>query len=206
MRFTPFTSILRGVGRAGIVRRYYPSHTAKANIMRNHKGFTILELIVVIAVVAILASVALPKFYQMSLRAEALSAQGVIGQLRSALSLQMAQAMYQGEDFAAWAHTGPRALYPMHDLLQEQPKSYLGVLENSDQRGCWYDDKKTHELVYVVKNDEIVNGITGVPKKVRWHISLVYDKQPSPHVETLHSTSPLGVVLKPSTAHQWNDE
>ena len=174
--------------------------------MHNQKGFTILELIVVIAVVALLASVALPKFYRLTLRAEALSAQGMIGQLRSALSLQMARGLYQGDNLAAWAHNGPRALYPMRDLLLEQPKKYLGVQENSNKRGSWYDDKKTHELVYVVRNDEIINGIAGVPKKVRWHISVVYDERPSDDVEMLHATSVLGLVLQPSTPHQWNFE
>lgn len=165
--------------------------------MRNHKGFTILELIVVIVVVALLSSVALPKFYRMSLRAEALSAQGMIGNVRSALSLQMARGLYQGDDLAAWAHKGSRALYPMHDLLLEPPTNYLGVLDNSDQRGFWYDDKKTHELVYVVRNDEIVAGIVGPPKKVRWCIAVIYDDRQPPKKQLI------GLVLQPATAHQW---
>lgn len=165
--------------------------------MRNHKGFTILELIVVVALVAVLVGVALPKFYRMTLRAEALSTQGMIGQLRSALSLQMARGLYQGEDFAAWAHDGPQALYPMRDLLLEQPENYLGVVKNSDKRGCWYDDKLSHELVYVVQNDEIVAGIGGLPKKVRWRISVIYDERQH------NKNQPIGVTLQPSTAHQW---
>ena len=168
--------------------------------MRNHKGLTILELIVVIAVVAVLVSVALPKFYQLTLRAEALSTQGMIGNVRSALSLQMARGLYNGDDFAAWAHDGSRALFPMHDLLLDRPQNYLGVLEKSNQRGSWYDDKNSYELVYVLRNDEIVTGIAGVPKKVRWHIVVVYDDRP---VETLHATSVLGLVLQPSTSHKW---
>ncbi len=153
--------------------------------------------------VAILASVALPKFYRLTLRAEALSAQGMIGQLRSALSMQMARGLYQGDDLAAWAHDGSRALYPMRDLLLEQPKNYLGVLENSNKRGSWYDDKLSHELVYVVRNDEIINGIAGEPKKIRWHISVIYDERQFDVVQTLHATSVLGLVLQPSTPHQW---
>lgn len=168
--------------------------------MRNHNGFTLLELIVVVAVVAILASVALPRFYRMTLRAEALSTQGMIGQLRSALSLQMARGLYQGDDLAAWAHDGLQALYPMHDLLLEQPENYLGIVEDSNQCGSWYDDKKTHELVYVVRNDEIVNGIDSSPKKVRWHISVIYDERQSQQKQLI------GLVLQPATLHQWNFE
>ncbi|MEA3465035.1 MAG: prepilin-type N-terminal cleavage/methylation domain-containing protein [Thermodesulfobacteriota bacterium] len=174
--------------------------------MRQTKGFTILELIVVIAVVALLATVALPKFYHLTMRAEALGAQGMIGNVRSALSLQMARGLYQGQDLAAWAHNGSRALYPMHDMLLEQPENYLGVLENSDQRGSWYDDKNSHELVYVVRNDEVVSGITGTPKKARWRINVIYDDRHPQHVETLQAMSVLGLVLKPATAHQWKFE
>jgi len=168
--------------------------------MRCSKGFTIIELIVVIAVVALLTTVALPKFYSLTLRAEALGVQGMIGNVRSGLSLQMARGLYNGDDFAAWAHDGSRALFPMHDLLLDRPQNYLGVLEKSNQRGSWYDDKNSYELVYVLRNDEIVTGIAGVPKKVRWHIVVVYDDRP---VETLHATSVLGLVLQPSTSHKW---
>lgn len=168
--------------------------------MRTSKGFTIIELIVVIAVVALLATVALPKFYSLTLRAEALGVQGMIGTVRSALSLQMARGLYQGADFVAWAHDGSHPLYPMRDLLLEPPQNYLGVLANSAQRGSWYDDKNSHELVYVLRNDEIVSGIEGAPKKVRWHIDVAYDDRP---VETLHATSALGLVLQPSTPHKW---
>lgn len=168
--------------------------------MRTQKGFTILELIVVIAVVALLASVAMPKFYRLTMRAEALGAQGMIGTVRSALSLQMARALYQGDDLAGWAQNGSRALFPMHDLLLEQPESYLGVIENSDQRGHWYDDKNSHELVYVVRNDEVVNGVTGTPPKVRWQINVIYDdRQPE-------KKQVIGLVLQPVTAHQWTIE
>jgi prepilin-type N-terminal cleavage/methylation domain-containing protein len=164
--------------------------------MRTSKGFTILELIVVIAVVALLASVALPKFYRLTLRAEALSAQGMIGTLRSALSMQMAQGLYQGADLAAWAHDGSRPLYPMHDLLLEQPKDYLGVLSDSDQRGKWFDDKQTHELVYVVRNDEIIHGITGTPKKVRWRIFAL-------HEQMAGGNQLVGLLLQPVIKPQW---
>jgi len=171
--------------------------------MRNHKGFTIIDLAVTVVVISLLASVALPKFYRLTLRAEALSVQGVIGTMRSALSMQMARGLYQGEDLAAWAYDGTQALYPMKDLLLEQPKNYLGVLDNSDQLGSWYDDKQNHELVYVVRYGEIVNGITGTPKKVRWKINVIYDDRQPQSVETLQVKSVLGLVLQPATQHQW---
>jgi len=168
-----------------------------SNTMCTQKGFTILELIVVIVVVALLASVSLSKFYRLTMRAEALGAQGMIGNVRSALSLQMVRGLSRGDNLATWAHDGVQALYPMKDLLLEQPKNYLGVLENSNKRGFWYDDKNSHELVYMVRNDEIVNGVTGLPKKVRWRIAAICDDLPpgKKHI--------LGLVLQPATPHKW---
>lgn len=168
--------------------------------MRHSKGFTILELIVVIAVVALLATVALPKFYTLTRRAEVLGAQGMVGNVRSALSLQMARGLYQGEDLSAWAYDGKHALYPMRDLLLEPPQNYRGVVAESNERGCWYDDKNSHELVYVLRNDDNVAGVTGVPKKVRWRIEAVYDER-GPEEKRV-----IGLLLQPSIQHQWTIE
>ena len=167
------------------------------------KGFTTFELIVVIALLALLASVALPKFYHLSLRAEALSVQGTIGTMRSALSYKMAHALARGVNMENGAVDGANPIYPMRDLLNEYPHEYLGVLTASDRRGVWYDDKNTHELVYVMRNDKIVSGITGKPKKIRWGIVTIYAEPNSHAVETLHATSPLGLILQPSTLHKW---
>ena len=164
--------------------------------MRNKKGFTTFELVVVVAVVAILALVALPKFYHLTQRAEALNVQGMIGQMRGALSMQMARGLYRGDNLAAWAYNGSKPLYPMRDLLLKPPKSYLGVLTGSNKRGHWYDDKNSHELVYVVRNSEIVSGISGEPKKLRWRIEVAYENHTAK--KTL-----LGLLLQPSTPHQW---
>lgn len=168
--------------------------------MRNQKAFSALELIVVVFIVAVLVSVALPKLYDTILRAEALNAQGTIGTLRSALSLRMASGVYQGEDLSSWVHGGSHAIYPMRDLLSEQPENYLGVCGNSEERGSWYDDKLSHELVYVARNDEIVEGALGSPAKVRWRIAVVYDERYARQKKLI------GLALQPSTIHQWKYE
>jgi len=164
--------------------------------MRNLKGFTLLELAVVVTVVALLVAVLLPKFYQLTLRAEALQVQGVIGTLRSALSVKVVRGLYSGEGLDANDYKGENALCVIHDLLDNQPESYLGVIENSDNRGSWYDDKRTHELVYVVKSDSIVSGIAGSPIKIRWRIEAVYSGEKS-------KNQFLGLVLQPATKHNW---
>ncbi|SDE03153.1 prepilin-type N-terminal cleavage/methylation domain-containing protein [Desulfuromonas thiophila] len=145
--------------------------------MRNAKGFTLIELVVVLVVLSLLAAVAVPKFIEVTKQAEASAVKGVLGSLRSALSLRMAQGLSTGADLSLWASTGGTAgerLYPMDDLLLEKPETYLGIIAGSEQRGYWYDDADNHEVVYVFKNDDVISGGSGAtPKKLRFRIARV---------------------------------
>lgn len=59
----------------------------------NRKGFTLIELILVIAILGILAISALPKFLDLSTEAELASRDGVVGAVRSGIALYRANDM-----------------------------------------------------------------------------------------------------------------
>lgn len=160
-------------------------------------AFTTFEFVIVVALIAILAAVALPKFHHLSLRAEAVEVQGTIGTLRSALSMKMARVLHQGQDFKAWLSDGEQALYPMRDLLTKHADEYLGILSDSKKRGHWFDDWETHELVYVIRNDEIVKGITTEPKQLRWHLVGVPQDTDNPNSPVI------AVQLRPVNPIKW---
>lgn len=61
--------------------------------MRNRKGFTLIELILVIAILGILAISALPRFLDVSTEARHASRDGVVGAVRAGIALYRANDM-----------------------------------------------------------------------------------------------------------------
>lgn len=57
------------------------------NSLKNKKGFTLIELIIIIVIIGIIAAIAIPKYLDYKKAAEKAVAEGLVGAMRSALTI-----------------------------------------------------------------------------------------------------------------------
>ena len=167
------------------------------------RGFTLIELIIVITIVSILASVLLNRLFDYQERAEKVAMEQTAGVIRSALHLQVA-------DLIARNRVGeiPKLLEenPMA-WLAEKPHNYQG--EHFDpspgqiEPGSWYYDLKARQLVYPVdRGRHFLPDSTG-RKAVRYEVALVYNQERQAGADVSATKQVGGVVLQLAEPYRW---
>jgi len=144
---------------------------------RRGSGFSLLELVVVIAIISALLAFAITRLWPLQVDAERVAMEQVLGSLRSALGIKVADYFVRNDVAGVRSLTGTN---PM-DRLSEVPKNYLGALSGANpgsiEGGSWYFDVPGKALVYRVRNQDYFRGGAGPPAQARFTIKVVYEER-----------------------------
>lgn len=136
--------------------------------MRVHgepRGFSLLELLIVIVIVSVLLVVAIDRLLVLRFEAERATVQTVIGAMRSALYIEFAAAAARGEIGRMDRAHGSNPI----THLAEKPEAYAGEFYGPDpvvfEPGTWYFDLRDRALVYLVRfPQQFVTPLAGPPR------------------------------------------
>jgi len=139
------------------------------------KGFTLVELLVVVSLVAILASMLFSRvlFYQEM--AEKAAMQQVVGALQSALVMQYGHRMTlgMGGELSDISTENPM------NWLAQKPVNYLGefnaIKPGAIESGNWAFDRSVHELIYVPDHVDYFEPVRDGVKWIRFRTRFAYE-------------------------------
>lgn len=175
----------------------------KPLLNNKQRGFTILELVVVIIIISILGLFAIDRIFAIRIAAEQAAVKQIVGSIKSALGLEVARLALEGKmsSVAKLNKTNPVT------LLSQSPNNYLGEKENGHdviEPGVWYFDKKQNALTYnVIYNENFITPLKGIPR-IRYQIKLVYNDRNRNNRFDLRYDSIAGLDLFPLEIYTWN--
>jgi len=167
-------------------------------------GFSLLELVVVVALIAVLWFVAIDRMLRLRIDAERVAMLQVLGGLRSALGLEVAERVVRR---GLASVTELQGANPM-ELLAERPHNYVGELDGPDPSrvppGSWYFDRRTRMLVYRVRYPEAFEG--GPPEgppRARFRVEVLWRDRDGDGRLDPRADSVGGVRLAPVEPYRW---
>jgi len=173
---------------------------------RDHaRGFSLLELVVVVVAVAILTAVALNRLLPLVGRAQRAAFQRVQGELQTALLLEAAERITRGEapTLVELAGANPMA------LLLKPPANYVGSIPwaavEEIPRASWYFDEHHGRLGYRVGRHTRFEPMGGPRDLIELTVAFVYQDRDADGVFDAAGDRFDGLRLESVHAYGWPD-
>ena len=143
--------------------------------MRDERGFSFLELLIVVVIISVLVVVAIDRLLKLRFEAERVMVESVVGALRSALYIEFSASTARGEKNRLESLPGGNPMLSLSD----RPDGYAGEFYGPDpavfEAGTWYFDTRDRALVYVLRYPEQFVSPLGGPPRARFRIEPDYD-------------------------------
>ena len=112
----------------------------------NNKGFTLIELIMVIVILGILAAVAVPKFFDLTAQAQIKNKKAIVGNIKSGLQLFSANKIV-----TTGVKVYPKAPMKLSSILDEIPEDWSIAPGAAGTDSILYHEGDDNWKVYVYK-------------------------------------------------------
>jgi len=161
--------------------------------MGRQRGFTLFELMVVVALIGFLAAVAMSRFAEFQEVAEEMAVEEEVSALRSALMIRSTE-LIGAKDWDGLKSLAGQNPFP---LLSTLPGNYDGVYHSMAKPGFWYYDAGAMEIVYRVRHDSslLAPGASGLLRFRVVGVNSIGQVANGPGVAY--------VVLRPVEAYVW---
>ena len=172
----------------------------ESRILNPPKGFTLVELLVVVSLVAIFASMLFSRVWFYQEMAEKAAMQQVVSALQTGLILQYGHRMAsnQGSRIDNISTENPM------DWLVQKPGNYAGEFDaikpGTIEPGNWAFDLNSHELIYVPDHVEYFVPARNGVKWIRFRTRLDYEAGYGGKGGQVLT----GVIFAPAEPYQWS--